>query len=146
MLGYTSWHQLFVYSCNSCLLSSYMLFSYPSVQLFIMLFSYLMFAVYLVIILCTFFICTSSPLYTHTYQVAFDDPGFARPDIGRFVSIVRCWMRPYILLGAWVSLFLINGIPALLFIYRILLHFLFLFICYRCVRLYMYYCSDYDLA
>ena len=31
-----------------------------------MLFSYLMFVVYLVIILCTLFICTSSPLYTHS--------------------------------------------------------------------------------
>ena len=32
MLGYTFWHQLFVYSCDSCLLSSFMLLcSYPLV-------------------------------------------------------------------------------------------------------------------
>ena len=71
MLGYTYWHQLFVHSCISCLLSMHMfmllLFSY----LFIMLFSYLLSIVYLVIILCTLFICTSSPFYTHTHQVAF---------------------------------------------------------------------------
>jgi len=36
--------------------------------------SYLMYAVYLVIILCTLFICTSTFLYTHTHQVAFSRP------------------------------------------------------------------------
>jgi len=39
-----------------------------------MLFSYLMTAAYLVIILCTLFTCTSSPLYTHTHQVTFWRP------------------------------------------------------------------------
>ena len=37
--------------------------------LFTMLFSYLMFVVYLVIIMCTLFICTSSPFYTHTHSL-----------------------------------------------------------------------------
>jgi len=39
-----------------------------------MLFSYLMTVIYLVIILCTLFICTNSPLYTDTHQVTFWRP------------------------------------------------------------------------
>ena len=105
MLGYTSWHQLFVYSCYSCLFSSYMLlFSYPSVQMYIMLFSYLMSVVYLVIILCTLFICMSTSLYTHTLTGSlFDDPGFARPDIRCFLILFRCSMTPYASQEAGVS-------------------------------------------
>ena len=58
--------------------------------LFIMLFSYLMTAVYLVIILCTLFICTSSSLYTHTLiRSLSNDLGFARPDIGRFIFVAQ---------------------------------------------------------
>ena len=58
--------------------------------------SYLLSVVYLVIILCTLFICTSSSLYTHTLTRSLsDDPGFARPDIGRYVSIVQVSMRLY---------------------------------------------------
>jgi len=46
-----------------------------------------------------------SSLYTHTLTRSLsDDPGFARPDIGRFISIVWCLVRPYILREAWVSL------------------------------------------
>ena len=62
MLGYTFRFQLLVYSCDTWLLFSFMLCSY----LFIMLFSYLLSVVYLIIILCTLVICTSSPLYTHS--------------------------------------------------------------------------------
>ena len=56
-----------------------------------MLFSYFISAVYLVIILCTLFICTSSPLYTTLTRSFSDDARFARPDIGRFVSIVQVY-------------------------------------------------------
>ena len=72
-----------------------LLFSYPSVQLFIILFSYLMTVVYLVIILCILFICTSFPLYIHTHRSLSDDPGFVRPDIGRLFLLFRCSLRPY---------------------------------------------------
>jgi len=65
MLGYISWHQLDVYSYNSCLF----IFLHVVIQLsfsylFIMLFSYLLFAVYLVIILCTF-------VYIHEYLLLY---------------------------------------------------------------------------
>jgi len=63
-----------VYSCFTCLLSARLFMLLLFSCLFIMLFSYLMSAVILVIILCTLFICTSSPLYTHTHQVAFWRP------------------------------------------------------------------------
>ena len=67
-----------------------------------MLFIYLPSAVYLVIILCTLFICTSSPLYTHTLTRSLsDDPGFARPDIGRFVSIVQVFIETVRLARSW---------------------------------------------
>jgi len=103
MLGYTFRYQVFVYSCDSFLLSSFrLLFNYPSVQLFIMLFSYLMTAVYLVIILCTLFICTSFPLYTHTLTRSLsNDPGFARPDIGRFVSVVQMFVETVCFTKSW---------------------------------------------
>ena len=111
MLGYTFRHQLFVYSCHSCLISSFMLLcSYPSV---VYLSCYL-------VIFCLQFICyysmhivymhELSSLHTHTHTLTrslSDDPGFARLDIGRFVLLCRCSMRLYILQGAWVLLSLI---------------------------------------
>ena len=60
MLGYTSWHQLFVYSCISCLLFAYLFM--------LLLFSYLLFLVLdLLLFLYTLFICTSiSPFLMHS--------------------------------------------------------------------------------
>jgi len=78
-----------------------LLYSYPSVQLLIMLFSYLMTAIYHVIILCTLFICTSFPLYTTLTGSLSDDPGFARPDIGRFVSIVQVFVETVRFAKSW---------------------------------------------
>ena len=99
MLGYTSWHQFFVYSCDSWLLSSYMLwFSY----LFITLFSYLLSAVYLIIILCTLSACTSSSLYTHTLTRSLsDDPGFVRSDIGCIHFIFQVFDELVASRGVW---------------------------------------------
>ena len=74
MLGYTSWYQLLVYSCNSCLYLHTCYFRLSFSCLLIILFSYLISTVYLVIILCTLFICTSTSLYTHTHQVTFWRP------------------------------------------------------------------------
>ena len=54
------------YSCFTCLLSVRLFMLLLFSCLFIMLFRYPMSAVYLVIILCTLFICTSSFLYTHS--------------------------------------------------------------------------------
>ena len=65
--------------------------------LFIMLFSYLLSVVYLVIILCTLFICTSSPLYTHTHS-----PGRFLTTLDLHIQILdalfllfRCSLKPY---------------------------------------------------
>ena len=90
MIGYTSWHQLvitvvllvFYLHAFSCNCYSVVCLSCYLVSLWLMLFSYLMTAVYLVIILCTLFTCTSSPLYTHTHQVAFWRP---------WISMSRYW-------------------------------------------------------
>ena len=152
MLGYTFSYQLLVYSCDSWLLSSFMLLcSYPSVQLFIMLFSYLIFVVILVIILCTLFICMSSPLYTHTHQVAFWRPEFARPDIGHFVSI-RCSLRPYASRRAGASpysipvfLSFLPHITSWFSLCRIQLLFQFFIYMMSYVDAYMWYCSNHDL-
>ena len=63
--------------------------------------------VYLVIILCTLFICTSSPLYTHS-------PGRFLTTLNLYVQILdalfllfRCSMRPYASRRAGASLYLI---------------------------------------
>ena len=69
MLGYTFCHQLFIYSCNSWLfifIHVVIQLSFSSAICLSCYLSYLMYADYLVIILCTLFICTSSPLYTHS--------------------------------------------------------------------------------
>ena len=42
------------------------------------------------------------PLHTHSPWSRSDDPGFARPDIGRLFLMCRCSMRRYALRGAWV--------------------------------------------
>ena len=112
--------------------------------LFIMLFSYLMIAVYLVINLCTLFICTSSSLYTTLTRSLSDDPGFARPDIGRFVFIVqvfdetvrfaRSWMLSLLIL-IFLPLFIPVSVLFLIHVYQI--QSLFQFILYDIMRLYV---------
>ena len=82
------WHWLHIYSCASYLLSVFMWLSY--VLLFIYLFCYLVFSIcsYSYYYLCTLFFCTSFFPFTHTLtMVAFWDPGFARPDIGRCSNV-----------------------------------------------------------
>ena len=80
-----------------------LLFSY----LFIMLFSYPMSAVILVIILCTL-LYARVLLFTHTLTRSLsDDLGFARPDIGRFVSIVQVFDETVRLARNWTLSLLI---------------------------------------
>ena len=95
MLGYISWHQLFVYSCDSCLLSTYLLFSYPSVVCLLL---------YLVILClqlsCYYFvhivyIHELSPSHTHS-------PGHFLRTLNLYVQtldalflLCRCSMRRY---------------------------------------------------
>jgi len=76
MIGYTSWHLLLVYSCVSCpFIYIHIVIQLSFSYLFIMLFfSYLLSTVYLVIIQCILFICTSTSLYTHTHKVTVWQP------------------------------------------------------------------------
>ena len=68
-----------------------MLFDYLSLQLFLLL------SMHIVLPARAF-----SPLHTHSPWSRSDDPGFARPDIGRLFLMCRCLMRRYALRGAWV--------------------------------------------
>ena len=81
MLGHTFRHHLVV-TLVLLAFSAYLFILLLFSCLFVMLFNYHMTAVILVIILCTLFICTSSFTHTLTRSLS-DDPGFARPDIGR---------------------------------------------------------------
>ena len=151
MLGYTSWYQLFVYSCDSCLLSTYLLlFSYPSVVylLFYLVIFYLQF---ILLLFCAHCLHTRVLPFTHTLSRSLsNDPEFARPDIGRFVSLVRCSMRPYILWGAWVSLWFwyshLSYLPviSLFSIYQFHLLFQFFIHMISCVDA-IWHCSNHDL-
>jgi len=104
MLGYISWHQLLVYSCNSWLLSSFMLLcSYPSVVCL----SCCLVILWLQIILllfCAHCLYARALPFTHILiRSLSDDPEFARPDIGCLFLLCRCSMRPYTLRRAGAS-------------------------------------------
>ena len=128
-----------------------LLFSY----LFIMLFIYLPSAVYLIIILCTLFTCTSSPLYTHTHTLTrslSDDLGLARSDIRRFVSIIQVFVETVSSRRARVSpysiLIFLSFLPSYYFLILIISDsviipvFIYMI---SCVVAYTWYCSIHDL-
>ena len=102
MLGYTFRYQLFVYSCNSCLISSFMLLcSYPSV---VCLSWYLVILWQQFILLLFYAHCLYARAlpFTHTLTRSLsDDPGFARSDIGRFVSIVQVFVETVRFAKSW---------------------------------------------
>jgi len=108
MLGYTFWHQLFVYSCNSCLFPLYMLlFSYPSV---ICLSCYLViFCLQFVLLLfCAHCLYARALPFTHSLTRLLSTT------LNSYVQILdalfllfRCWMRSYILREAGASPYLI---------------------------------------
>ena len=82
-----------------------LLFSYTSVQLFIMLFSFLYLQLFLLFIYahCLY---ARALLFIHTLTRSLSDaPRFARPDIGRFVSIVQVFDETVRLRGAGRSPF-----------------------------------------
>ena len=130
MLGYTSWRQLVIYSYFTCLLSARLFMLLLFSCLFIMLFSYPITAVYLAIILCTL-LYARVLLFTHTHQVAFWCPWICTSRYWTLVLLCRCSMRPYILRGAWVSLWFwyshLSYIPVIswFYLYRIQLPFSF---------------------
>jgi len=93
-----------------------------------------------------------SPLYTYTHQVAFWRPWICTSRYWTLVSVVQVFDET-IRIARSLSLSLILVFSSLLyscyFLILPLSHsaaiFFPLFICYHCVRLYMYYCSDFDL-
>ena len=92
---------------------SYLVLHTGCYSVFIMLFSLFISAVDLTIIYM-YMVSSAravSPLHTHSLWSRSDDPGFARPDIGRLFLMCRCSMRRYALRGAWV-LSLDSGILA----------------------------------
>jgi len=86
-------HQLFVYSCDSCLLSSFrLLFSYLSVVC-LLLYLVILCLQFILLLFCAHCLHARTLPFTHTItRSLFDDPGFVRPDIGRFVSIVQVFV------------------------------------------------------
>ena len=150
MLGHTFRCQLLIYSCDSWLLSSFMLLcSYPLV---------ICWSCYLVSYICS---CScyyvmhivymhELSLYTHTHQVAFWRPWICTSRYWTLVSIVQVFDKIVRLARSWtLSLFILVFSSRLSFCYFLILSlshsvviFFPLFTCYHCVRLYMYYCSD----
>ena len=97
MLGYTSWHQLFVYSCISYFLSA---------DLFmLLLFSYLLIVVYDVVIVYTIYMHENF-LFLHTHWVASWRPWICTSRLDALFQLFRCWMRLYMLQAAGISFYL----------------------------------------
>ena len=128
----------------SCLLSYVLLFSY--------LLCYLVFlsAVVFTVIYAHGFFCTSCipPLHTHSLWSRSDDPGFARPDIGRlfYCAGVR---RDYSSCEGLDALSSISGISPLYILsfpdsafIAFSCHFLVIIHLLSSCCYYMYYCSD----
>ena len=95
MLVYTSWHQLLVYSCNSWLLSSFMLLcSYPLV---ICLSCYLviLWLQFILLLFCAHCLYARAfPFtHTHTHQVAFWRPWICTSRYWTLFSIVQVFFE-----------------------------------------------------
>ena len=96
MLDYTFKYQLLIYSCDSGLLSSFVLLcSYPSVQLFIMLFQ----LSYICSLSCYYsvhiiYMHELSSLNTLTRSLS-DDPGFVVQILDALFLLFRCSLRLY---------------------------------------------------
>ena len=149
MLGYTFRHQLVV-TVVLLTSSAYLFISLLFSCLFIMLFNYPMFAVIL-LLFCAHCLYIRAVLFTHTLTRSLsDDPEFARPDIGCFVSIVQVFDETVRFARSWI-------LSPFLFWYSYIFLFLLLFFD-SCIShlasisfltsfeimcsLYMYYCSD----
>ena len=119
--GYLYWHWLHIYSCAICLLPVFMLLSY------VLLFSYLF--CYLACSCSYCYLCTISlheifpPLHTHSPWSRSDDPGFARPDIGRLVSFVQVFVEAVCFANSW-SFFLFYSGTLIFFSFHIISWFL----------------------
>ena len=66
-----------------------------------------------------FFRTSFSPLHTHSLWSRSDDPGFARPDIGRLVSFVQVFVEAVCFANSWSFFLFYSG--TLIFLAFILL-------------------------
>jgi len=107
MLGYTYLHQLFVYSCNSCLFIFIHVIQLSFSCMFIILFSYLL-SVHIV------YMHELLPLHTHSLGRFLTTLNLHVQILDALFLLFRCWMIPYILRGAGVSLYLILIFSSLL--------------------------------
>ena len=85
-----------------------MIFNYLIPAVVYLLFSYVIFAVALIVIYAHVYMHELSPLHTHSLWSRSDDPGFARPDIGRFVSNVQVFVEAVRFANSW-SFFLFHS-------------------------------------
>ena len=121
--------------------------------------SYIPFSIYIIVLQPDYIVYMHEylSLFIHTYQVASDDPGFARPDIRRFISIVQVLderihvARNLEFLSTFqnsypsCTFFILVSIVFLIPVYQTKLLFHFLFHVLSCVDIYMRYCNDHDL-
>ena len=129
MLGYIFRYQLFVYSCNSCLYVHTCWFRLSFSCLFIMLFSYLMYADYILVVIQLFIyhviylssVCSLSCYYSVHIVYMHEHSSLHTHSPGRFLTtldlyvqilnalflLFRCSMRTYTSRGAKASLYLI---------------------------------------
>ena len=153
MLGYTSWHQLLVYSCNSCLISSFMLLcSYPSV---VCLSCYLviLWLQFILLLFCAHCWYARAFPFTHTHS-----PGRFLTTLDLYVQILDAcfycsgvrWDRtlreelelppiPF-----WYSYLSCLHIIFWFSLYQIQLLFQFFIYMISCVDAYMWHCSNHD--
>ena len=81
------------------------------VIMFITVLLFICYLVFLPAVISYYYICTwfllheLFPLYTHSLWSRSDDPGFARPDIGRLFLMCRCSTRLFVLRGTGRSFF-----------------------------------------
>ena len=149
MIGYTSWQQLFVYSYFTCLLSAHLFISLLFSCLFILLFSYIWLQFFLLLFYAHCLYARVSSLHTLTRSLS-DDPGFARPDIGHFVSIVQVFVWSCASRGGrfslwfWYSHLSYLSDISLVSIYQFQLLFQFLIHMISCVNAHMWYCSKHN--
>ena len=143
MLGYTSWPQLFVYSCNSCLFLLYSRCSYPLVILWLQ---------FILLLFCAHCLYARALLFTH------HSPGRFLTTLDLHVQILDAcfyclgvrWDRilreelELLPIRFWYSYPYYLPIISWFSLYQIQLLFQFFIYMISCVDTYMWYCSNHD--
>jgi len=102
MLSYTSWYQLFVYSYNSCILSTYMLFSVIIQFSCLSCYLVILYLQLFLLLFCAHCLYVRALPFIHTLTRSLsDDPGFVRPDFGCFVSFGQVFVEAVCFAKSW---------------------------------------------